>query len=133
LAAKQVFDRPAAFERERGHAADERLELLVLSDEVRLGINLDHGTAGAVHGHADQPLGRDPTRLLGGGGKTLGAQPVHRSFHVAVRLGQRLLAVHHARAGALAQFLDGRGGHLSHVHILICLFPGSKPRPRVFR
>ena len=52
--------------------------------------------------------------IFGGGGKALGAQPVDRGFHIAVGLGQRLLAVHHAGAGALAKFLHGGGGDLSH-------------------
>ena len=54
--------------------------------------------------------------LVVGGGKSLGTQPVDRSLHFAAGLSQRLLAVHHAGAGALAKFLHGGGGDLSHVY-----------------
>jgi hypothetical protein len=57
---------------------------------------------------ADQALGRDAAGLLGGLRQALLAQPVDRRLHVAVVLGQRLLAVHHADAGGLAQVLDHR-------------------------
>ena len=46
--------------------------------------------------------------LLGGGGEALGAQPVDRGFQVAAGLVERLLAIHHAGAGALAQVLHRR-------------------------
>ena len=69
----------------------------------------------ALDGDADQAFGGGAAGLLGGGGEALGAQPVDRGFHVAVGLGERLLAVHHAGAGALAQFLHSRGRDLSHV------------------
>src|SRR6185503_14279071 len=52
--------------------------------------------------------------LLGGGGEPLLAQPVDRTFEIALGLTQRLLAVHHARAGLLAQLLHQSGGDLGH-------------------
>src|SRR3546814_1023611 len=69
---------------------------------------LDHGAAGAFGSDADQALGGHASGLLGGRGEALLAQPVDRGLEVAAALGQRLLAVHHARAGRLAQFLDER-------------------------
>ncbi len=69
----------------------------------------------AVDGDADQAFGRGAARLLGGGGEALGAQPVDGGFHVALGLVQRLLAIHHAGAGALAQILHISGSNLSHV------------------
>src|SRR3546814_19898789 len=41
-----------------------------------------------------------------------------RRFDVAAGFGERLLAVHHARAGAFAQFLDESGRNLSHGSFL---------------
>src|SRR5690606_15434826 len=65
-------------------------------------------------GDGDQAFGGHAARLLGGGGQALGAQPVDRPLQVAVGFRQRLLAVHHARTGLLAQFLAQRRGDLNH-------------------
>src|SRR5262249_31437478 len=97
------------------YGANEILELLVLGDEIGLAIDLDRGALLAVDGDSDEAFRGGAAGLLGGGGEALGAQPVDRGFHVATGLAQRLLAVHHAGAGALAQFLDTRGRDLSHV------------------
>ena len=86
----------------------ERLERLVAGDEIGLGVELDHGGghAGASSpGDGDHALGGDAVGLLGGLGEALGAQPVDGRFHVASGFLQRLLAVHHADAGLVAQFL----------------------------
>ena len=56
--------------------------------------------------NADQAFGGDAAGLLGGLGQALLAQPVDRGLHVAVGLAERRLAIHHARAGLLAQLLD---------------------------
>ena len=117
------LDVGAVLQRELGDVADEILEELVLGDEVGFRIHLDDGAAIALDGDADEALGRRAAGLLGGGRQTLGAQPVDRGFHLAVGLGERLLAVHHAGAGALAQFLHSRGRDLSHV-----LIPFVPPR-----
>ncbi len=114
LGRENSLDRSAAVERELGDRAHELLELLVLGDEVGLRIDLDDGAAIALDRDSDQPFGGGAAGLLGGGGETLGAKPVDRGFHVALGLAQSLLAVHHAGAGALAQFLDGRGRDFSH-------------------
>ncbi len=100
------MDVAAGLEGELGDVADDRLELLVAGDEIGLGIDLDDGALGALDGDADQAFGGDAAGLLGGLGETAGAQPVDGGFHVAVGLGQRLLAVHHADAGRVAEFLD---------------------------
>ena len=62
---------------------------------------------------AIKDLGGDPARFLGRLGQPLGAQPVDRGLHVAVGFLQRLLGVHHPRAGRLAQVLHhrSRNGH----------------------
>ena len=84
---------------------DEGLERLVARDEVGLGVDLDHRGAVGRRGDADQALGRDAAGLLGGRREALLAQPVDRGLHVAAGFDQRLLAVHHAGAGPLAQIL----------------------------
>ena len=51
-------------------------------------------------------------------------------IQVATGLGQRLLAIHHARAGLLAQFLDERCSDLSHVLLrLVQQGPVFRPAP----
>src|SRR3546814_20271830 len=63
---------------------------------------------------SDLPFGGGAARLLLRGRKALGAQPVDRGFHVAAAFGQRLLAIHHARAAAVTKLLHGGGGDLGH-------------------
>ena len=75
----------------------------------------DNRTASSFDGHADETLCGRAACLLGGGSKTLGAQPVDGGFHVAIGFRKRLLAVHHPGAGALTEFLHSRGRNLSHV------------------
>ena len=88
-----------------GHALDEVHELLVLGDEIGLGVDLDHH-AHAVHdGGVSHTLGGDAAGLLLRGGQALLTQILDSLVHVAVGLGERLFAVHHAHAGHLAQGL----------------------------
>ncbi len=101
-------------ERDREHAAHQRLEVIVAGDEVGFGIDLDKDADIVLDGNAHEPLGGHPPALLGGFGETLLAQPVDRGLDVAVGLAQRVLAVHHARAGFLAQVLDQSGGNGRH-------------------
>src|SRR6185436_1987915 len=68
----------------------------------------------AVDVREHQALGGLAAGLLGRLGQALLAQVVDRLLCVGVALLQRLLAVRHARAGALAQVLDHRGGDFSH-------------------
>jgi hypothetical protein len=63
---------------------------------------------------ANQPFRRDPAGLLGGLGETLFAQPIDRRLDVAASVGERGLAVHHAGAGLVAQFLDQRSADIRH-------------------
>ena len=62
----------------------------------------------------DQPLGRDPARLLRRLGEALLAQPVDRALDVAGGLVERRLAVHHAGAGLVAQLLHHRRRDVRH-------------------
>src|SRR5260370_41495558 len=69
---------------------------------------MDFHEPGAVAGplHGDSSLGRDSRRLLARLGKSGLAHEFRRGVQVALGLDQRLLALHHARAGALAELLD---------------------------
>ena len=118
LGGLQSLDVVAIGDGQGRHGLDKALELFVAGDEVGLGIDFDHGAGSALGGDGHQTFGGDAAGLLGGSGQTLLAQPVDRGFDVASGLGQRLLAVHHAGAGLLAQFLDKRGGNLGHGHPL---------------
>ena len=72
-----------------------------------------------LRGDADQALGGDAAGLLGGLRQALLAQPVDGLLDVALGLGQRGLAVHHAGAGLVAQLLHhgcGDGGHGCKPH-----------------
>src|SRR5690606_22679145 len=100
--------------RHLGDLLGESEEVLVLGDEVGLGIDLDqHGLVASLRQH-DAALGGDATGLLVGLGQAGLAEELHGGVDVAGVLGERLLALHHAGAGALAQFLDLGGGDL-HV------------------
>src|SRR5262249_61782572 len=106
----------------------EVLQFLVAGPEVGLAVDLDaHADpAAAVDVRHDGALGRLAAGLLGRLREALGAQVVDRLVHVAADLGQRLLAVRHAGAGALAQVLDHRCTDVRHD-----LTPGpARPRPR---
>jgi len=107
-------DRRRLVERDREDTADEPLEVVVASDEVGLRIDLDHDPDQILDGDADEPLRGDAPALLGGLGEALLAQPVDRRLDVAVRLGEGVLAVHHAGAGLFAQVLHETSRDHSH-------------------
>ena len=100
-----------------GNARDcrhESLEFFVAADEIGFGIDFDHAGGALGGGNADQTFSGNTAQFLGRGSKPLGAKPVGGSLEVAAGLGQSLLAVHHACAGALAQFLYEGSGYLRH-------------------
>src|SRR5690606_11665656 len=103
-------------------AAHEILELFVLRDEVGFGVDLDGDPAGALDRHADQPFGRSAARLLGCRGKALGAQRIDRRLEIAAGFVERLLAIHHPGAGALAEILHV-GCCVSHCPVLMEIGP----------
>ena len=102
-------DAGALVERDREDAAHQRLEVVVAGDEVGFRIHLDDDAEIGLDGDADQAVGGDAAALLGRLGEALLAQPVDRRLDVAGGLAERVLAVHHARAGLLAQILHQRG------------------------
>ena len=96
------------------------LELLVHAHEVSLAVQLDHGAGGAriVHDGHDGALVGGAPGLLGDGGEPAGAQHVDGLLHLALGLGQGLLALHHARAGHLAELFHHGSGDVSHEFLL---------------
>ena len=102
------FDVGADAERDLRDHLDEALELLVAGDEIGLRIDFDDDALVARRHRADQAFRGDAAGLLGGLRQALLAQPILRFLHVAGGLGEGCLAVHHACAGRLAQFLDHR-------------------------
>ncbi len=120
MGARDLLDRHVRrmIERHRQHAAHERLEIVVAGDEVGLGIDLDDDAEIGLNGDADEALGRHAAALLGGLGEALLAQPVDGGLDVALGLVERVLAIHHAGAGLLAQLFDQGGGDLSHLGLL---------------
>ncbi len=109
-----LLDVGADVERDLRDHLDEALELAVARDEVGLGIDLDDHTFGALGERSNQAFGGDAAALLGSLRQALLAQPVLGRRHVAAGLGQRRLAIHHARAGRLAQVLHHRSRDCRH-------------------
>ena len=99
-----------------GHVADQLLEDFTAGHEVGFAVDLhQHTHAGTgVDVAADGAFGRGAAGLLLGGGDALLTQPLDGLVLVALGLRKGLLAVHHACAGDVAQFLDELGGDLSH-------------------
>ncbi|MNI12468.1 hypothetical protein D3C73_656520 [compost metagenome] len=127
------FDGTVSGECNVGDAANDCLEGVVTGNEVGFRVDFDDNGLGAVRCNADQTFGSRAARLLVGLGDALGAQPVDCRFDVAVVLGQRLLAVHHACAGLFAQFLHQCSGDLSHCKPLVglnCVAPKNSANSR---
>ena len=90
-------------QRRIGNGLGEGNEVLVLRDKIRFRVHFDdHGLA-AVRPDYDSSVRGDPAGLLVGLGLPGLAQQLRCGFHIAVGLDERLLALHHAGAGALAQ------------------------------
>ena len=89
-------------------------ELLVLGDEVGLGVNLDQHADGAVGLCGQQASGGLAALALGQGLQALQADDLEGLLGVAVGLGQSLLDIHHAGAGLLTQRLHICSGEIRH-------------------
>ena len=124
FAAATVSVLAAEGQRHLGDVAHDLLESLVAGDEVGLGIDLDHDRLAQAGIDADQAFGSRAAGLLVGLGNALLAQPVDGCFHVAVGLGQRRLAIHHARAGQFAEFFDLCCGN-AHIRLFVSKCTGA--------
>ena len=100
----------------RRDVARERDEVVVARDEVGLAVDLDDRAdlRVVVDVGLDRPLGGDALAAVLDALALLDAQQLDRLLDVAVGLGQRALAVHHAGARAVAQRLDVGGRDVSH-------------------
>ncbi len=105
-AARILFDVGTGTERHIRDHLHQALEQVVARDEIGLGIDLDHDALGRRDGDADQAFGGDAAGLLRGLGQALLAQPVDRGIEIAAAFVERRLAIHHARAGLVAELLD---------------------------
>ena len=106
----------AGGQRKTGQCRSELLEFGIARHEVSLGIQLDNGTLGAVDGECHQAFRGHAAGFLGSGCQALGAKPVNGGFHVAVGLGKRLFAVHHACARFFAKFLHKCSCHAHRLY-----------------
>ena len=128
-------------ERDGDDAVRQRLEVVVAGDEIGLRIDFDDDAEIGFDGDADQALGGDAAALLGRLGQALLAQPVDHAFlgfatglfrgggrplfaqnrfrlgEIAPGFDEGLLAIHHARAGFLAQVFHQRGANRGHGSI----------------
>src|SRR6185503_1468574 len=95
--------------RQRPH---EIPEVVRARDEVRLAVHLDEHAqhVARVDVRVHHALLRGASCLGGGARHSLLPQHLDRLLDFPVGFGQGLLALHHARAGPLAQVLDERGG-----------------------
>ena len=97
--------------RDRRHRARE---VGALGDEVGVAVQLDDHADVAVDDRLDRALGGLAVGELPRLAEALLAEPVHRALEIAFALLERLLAVHHPRAGCLAQGRDVFRRNLSH-------------------
>src|SRR5215813_7070442 len=130
LAGLDCFHSGADIEGHIGDHAHKALELLVAGDKVGFRIDFDDDALEATDRNADQAFRGDAPGLLGGLGKPFLAQPVNRSFHVAVGLTERGFAVHHARAGLVAELLNHLSAYVRHSGDPVCQHRCTSPRLR---
>src|SRR3712207_2249184 len=108
-------------------------EVVVARDEVRLAVDLDeHADLGVrVDVRLDRALGSDALAAVLDALALLLAEDLDGLLDVAAGLDERLLAVHHPRAGALAQGLHVLGGRGVGVgaHRVPSLVFGSAAEP----
>src|SRR5690606_17080424 len=99
-------------------------EGIVPRDEVRLAVHLDHhgDLVVRVQVRADHALARLALRTLRRLRRTTRTQHVDGRLHVAVRLFQRLLALHHPGAGTLAKLLHHSSRNRGHCSVRLRVF-----------
>ena len=90
-------------------------ELLALGDEVRLAVDLDEGADAVAGRGGHEAVGGRAALTLRDALEALDAKDLDGLGAVAVGLVERLLDVHHAGAGLLAQRLDVSGGVVRHA------------------
>ena len=116
---QQLPEVTVGLRRQRGDLAHHVLELLVAGDEVGLRIDLHHRARLVLGDDTDKTLGGNAACLVGSLRQALLAQPVDRLLDVALGLGERRLAIHHAGAGLVAQLLHEARGYGGHCSVLM--------------
>src|SRR5271169_99264 len=87
-----------------------------LGHEVGLAVQLDqHAFLGTAELRGDQAVGRGAGGPLARILDALDAEQLDRVLEVAIGLGERVLAVHHASAGLVPESLDVSGSEVRHV------------------
>ncbi len=104
-------------ERKLGHRGCEALKFLAAGDEVGLAVDLEEHRVAALARDRDGAFGGHSLGLLVGLGKPGLAHQFGGGIEIAGGLDERLLALHHSGAGALAQLLDGFGGNVHQVFL----------------
>src|SRR5439155_26876963 len=104
---------------------------------VGLAVHLDEDpdATAAVHVRFDDTLARLAPGPLRGLGQALLAQDLHGALHLAIRLLQRSLAVHYARAAPFAELLHAVGGEIDPITPFDCVHGksvGTKRRRRAW-
>ena len=84
---------------------DKSLEFSVLRHKVGLGVHFDSHAHGFIFIDICErnALGSYTASFLSGGSQAFFTQKIQSGFHIAVRSGQRLLAVHHSAASLLTK------------------------------
>ena len=95
----------ATGERGPGNSLGKRYKVLVLGDEIGFRIDLDDNRLAAILLDHDAAIRSHATSFLVGLGRPGLAQRLRSRIEVTVRFNECLLALHHAGAGALAEFL----------------------------
>src|SRR5512132_3289177 len=115
LVAADVLGRRGARDVER-QVPGELLELVRVGDEVRLAVDLHHRADGVVEVDVglDEPLVRRAIRPARRQREPLRPQDLLCLVEIAVRLRKRLLALHHAGAGAITELLHQLRVDLRH-------------------
>ena len=96
-----------SFQRFLCQSLNELDEFRILGNKISLGVNLNDSCFAVilVECNSDQTFRCDSVSLLGRLRQTLLTKHVDSLVDVAVSLHQRFLAVHHARAGFISEFL----------------------------
>ncbi len=103
----ELFDRARLVRGDgREHRISEGLKVIVLGDEIGLGVDFEYrrGLAVVADADLDRAVGGDAAGLLVGLGGAGFAHQFGGGLDIAIGFDQRFFAFHHARTGTLAQF-----------------------------
>jgi hypothetical protein len=105
----------------REHVLHQRLKIRRPGDEIRLAVDFNENARRVVGRQpaADQAFARRPAGLLCRAREPALAQDRAGFFEAAVRFGQRVLALHHARACLVAQLLHHVGRDRCRRHFTL--------------